>query len=123
MRISIEETDPDYTPYSATGIKKVTVEGYPDGIWVTADEEKREAKRLCEEQLHHTSSRPTEWIRGVDVTIEFEDGYRELIEEERCARNAPFFGDGHDCDGFAGGCERMGCPGGENCTAAKEQSR
>ncbi len=23
--------------------------------------------------------------------------------------------DGHSCDGFPGGCERMGCHGGESC--------
>ena len=24
--------------------------------------------------------------------------------------------DGHDCEGFPGGCERFGCPSGEECT-------
>jgi len=30
--------------------------------------------------------------------------------------NGPDFEDGHDCEGFIGGCERMGCPGGSECT-------
>ena len=30
--------------------------------------------------------------------------------------NGPDFTDGHDCEGFMGGCERMGCPGGSECT-------
>lgn len=28
----------------------------------------------------------------------------------------PDFEDGHDCEGFVGGCKRMGCPGGSECT-------
>jgi len=30
--------------------------------------------------------------------------------------NGPDFADGHDCEGFIDGCERMGCPGGSGCT-------
>ena len=31
--------------------------------------------------------------------------------------NGPDHPDGHDSDGFVGGCERMGCPGGDDCTS------
>ena len=40
---------------------------------------------------------------------------RDEIEMLRSAYN-PEGEDGHDCEGFVGGCERFGCPGGENCT-------
>lgn len=30
--------------------------------------------------------------------------------------HGPDFADGHDCEGFVGGCERMECPGGLKCT-------
>lgn len=30
--------------------------------------------------------------------------------------DGPDFFDGHDCEGFPGGCKRMGCAGGENCS-------
>lgn len=33
----------------------------------------------------------------------------------------PDFEDGHDCEGFSGGCKRMGCLGGDNCIAAKQK--
>jgi hypothetical protein len=39
---------------------------------------------------------------------------KRLFQAE--GRNGPDFTDGHDCEGFAGGCERMGCPGGSECT-------
>jgi hypothetical protein len=29
----------------------------------------------------------------------------------------PDYSDGHDCEGFTGGCDRMGCPGGDSCTS------
>ena len=31
--------------------------------------------------------------------------------------DGPDFEDGHDSEGFKGGCERMGCEGGDKCTA------
>lgn len=31
--------------------------------------------------------------------------------------DGPDVEDGHDCEGFPGGCERFGCPGGDECTA------
>ncbi|OZA27568.1 MAG: hypothetical protein B7X93_08825 [Hydrogenophilales bacterium 17-61-9] len=30
--------------------------------------------------------------------------------------DGPDFFDGHDREGFPGGCKRMGCAGGENCS-------
>lgn len=43
---------------------------------------------------------------------------QEAMEEIKLLRNmgGPEFSDGHDCEGFIGGCERFGCPGGANCT-------
>jgi hypothetical protein len=39
----------------------------------------------------------------------------------RASADGPEAPDGHDCEGFKGGCERMGCPGGEDCEAAPKK--
>jgi hypothetical protein len=58
------------------------------------------------------ATRPT--IGGVDPTA---DGLRECMAEanEEPYADGPEYSDGHDCEGFPGGCARFGCPGGDQC--------
>jgi hypothetical protein len=41
---------------------------------------------------------------------------KRLFQAQCGHQNGPDFADGHDCEGFIGGCKRMGCPGGTECT-------
>lgn len=52
--------------------------------------------------LTHTQCQQCGATNNQIVEPEFDDG--------------PEFGDGHDCEGFVGGCERFGCEWGDACT-------
>lgn len=52
---------------------------------------------------------------GLDVCSICHLAEREL-DEDCPGPSGPDYFDGHDHDGFIGGCARMGCPGGKECT-------
>ena len=59
----------------------------------------------------------------------FENGnkedYREVPQESVAPQDdqfAPTSEDGHDCEGFPGGCNRFGCPGGDKCYMLNNQT-
>jgi hypothetical protein len=70
--------------------------------------------RLCialtefEEKLWRVSAALV--IKGYTI---LDDGTANQLDD------GPDVPDGHDCEGFPGGCARMGCPGGDNCTDLK----
>lgn len=53
------------------------------------------------------------------------EDYREVPQESVAPQDDPFAPtseDGHDCEGFPGGCNRFGCPGGDKCYMLNNQT-
>jgi hypothetical protein len=55
------------------------------------------------------------------ITLDIKVGAKvESQDRAGIDSDGPEFSDGHDHEGFAGGCARFGCPGGDNCISAKD---
>lgn len=60
------------------------------------------------EQLEEVKEEIASWPKWQRDLIRAEVGYDPKEEGK-------YYSDGHDFEGFRGGCARMGCPGGDNC--------
>ena len=59
-------------------------------------------------------------MSDLDILFPTPEGNRNADDMGMPQNNGPEFSDGHDCEGFAGGCARFGCPGAVSqhlCTA------
>ena len=62
-----------------------------------------------------------EWLHPINM-FDFsgkKEDYREVPQDDPLA---PTSEDGHDCEGFPGGCNRFGCPGGDKCYMLNNQT-
>lgn len=64
--------------------------------------------------------------KSLTPTWDYEDKGANVLNDIRAQIDAelprdPDVSDGHDCEGFVGGCERFGCPGGDQCSELHQQ--